>query len=146
MDLQGKLILEGGQLVGDQTTRIIEHLVAFHLIRIAVRESGWAQLYYDPADGRYWERSFPDSHLHGGGAPTLKSITAEVAIELYGKEAISGAGSPMATEADGTSVEYLIDPQNQRIGKKVRRAGAAPHSGEPIYFNLADLVPGGHSG
>lgn len=43
----------------------------------------WETLFRDPVDGRFWERTYPQGHLHGGGPPTLKVISAEDARRKY---------------------------------------------------------------
>jgi hypothetical protein len=30
-------------------------------------QSGWDALYVDPATGKFWELTYPQGHLHGGG-------------------------------------------------------------------------------
>jgi hypothetical protein len=61
----------------------IEALTQQRLQRIASRDGGWTVLYRDPADGRFWELSFPRSELHGGGPAKLSFITRDEAMRLY---------------------------------------------------------------
>jgi Immunity protein 27 len=53
----------------EATSRRIQHLVAEHLVLLGGDASGWNGLYRDPDDGRLWELTYPDSYIHGGGAP-----------------------------------------------------------------------------
>ena len=54
------------------------------LIEITTDTSGWDVLYRDPADGRYWELTYPQSHMHGGGPPRLTHLSFEQAKTKYG--------------------------------------------------------------
>jgi Immunity protein 27 len=67
--LVGGLIFENGQVRGDAVSERIDWLLSHHLEMIADSpESGaWETLYKDPNDGRCWERTYPNSGMHGGG-------------------------------------------------------------------------------
>jgi hypothetical protein len=80
----GQWLEENGQIVGDQECRLIDQLVADHLVKRGSRDAGWTELYHDPSDGSYWELTYPQSHMHGGGPPTLTQITDEEVQTLYG--------------------------------------------------------------
>ena len=84
-DLVGKWIMSDGKVVGDSTTERIEWLVSKVLTRIAFHPElgAWETLFRDPTDGRYWERTFPDSQMHGGGPPRLWHISEEEARIKY---------------------------------------------------------------
>ena len=73
-----------GRAVADEAARRIEELVHSYLRFIGTDESGWDRLYQDPADKRYWELSYPEGHLHGGGPPQLRVIVASEARQKYG--------------------------------------------------------------
>ncbi|PSQ68200.1 MAG: hypothetical protein BRD29_04400 [Bacteroidetes bacterium QH_2_67_10] len=55
------------------------------LPRVGIADGGWSSLHFDPDDGRLWELTFPESHLHGGGPPVLHVISQEEAREKYGR-------------------------------------------------------------
>jgi hypothetical protein len=57
-------------------------------VRLADRECGWTTLYFDPRDSSYWELTYPQSHMHGGGPPQLIQIEKATAKELYPQAAI----------------------------------------------------------
>jgi len=84
-DLTGRWIVVNGKVVGDAATERIEWLTARALEKIAFSpESGaWETLFRDPNDGRYWERTYPKSHMHGGGPPRLWNIAEEEAQKKY---------------------------------------------------------------
>lgn len=52
-------------------------------IEVATDESGWEILYRDSATKELWVRTFPDSHLHGGGLPLLTLFPESEAKEKF---------------------------------------------------------------
>jgi hypothetical protein len=83
-DLLGKWTFLNGRMWADPTTERIEVLVDRHLQKIATDWSGWETLYRDPQDGRYWEHTYPQSEMHGGGPPRLTNISFDEAKAKYG--------------------------------------------------------------
>lgn len=73
--LIGSTYFKDGKVCKDSIFIRIEELISTSLIKIKTDESGWIVIYQDPIDSRYWELSYTDSHLHGGGCPTLKCIS-----------------------------------------------------------------------
>jgi len=59
----------------------IELLVSQHLTKVA--GGGWETLYQDPDDGRYWELTYPQGEMHGGGPPRLTYLPHELAQAKY---------------------------------------------------------------
>jgi hypothetical protein len=82
-ELIGKWIVEKGKIRRDETCERVEKLVAEYLREIARDSSGWEMLYQDPEDRRYWEFTYPQSHMHGGGPPALKCLSREEAKAKY---------------------------------------------------------------
>lgn len=79
----GKWILQDGKPLADAVCARIDFLIN-HCLDFKGRDtSGWDVLYQDPADGRYWELTYPDAYLHGGGAPALRVCSVEDAREKY---------------------------------------------------------------
>jgi len=72
--LKGKWIFDGSSMSGDEICNRIEWLISNYLIEIGTDISGWKKLYQDPEDKRYWELTYPESELQGGGAPILKHL------------------------------------------------------------------------
>jgi hypothetical protein len=70
-----------GRVRADGTCERIEWLVRSYLEKIA--SSNWETLFRDPVDGRYWERTYPMSEMHGGGPPSLFALSAEKAQAKY---------------------------------------------------------------
>ncbi len=54
--------------------RVQEYLEA-NCAELATDESGWETLYQDKSTNELWVRTFPDSHLHGGGLPLLTQLS-----------------------------------------------------------------------
>jgi hypothetical protein len=83
-DLIGKWNVIGGKAVEDETCQRIKSLLTGHLQELGRDQSGWDVLYRDPDDGRFWELTYPQSEMHGGGPPRLTCLTPEQANKKYG--------------------------------------------------------------
>lgn len=86
-ELVGKWILEKNEVRCDATCQRIEQLIAAnHLKQIAVSKQwgAWETLFQDPDDGRYWERTYPEGELQGGGPPRLAWLSRDDAKRKYG--------------------------------------------------------------
>ena len=81
--LTGKWIFTDGIVKEDDISKRIKDLVVNYLLEIATDESGWYKLYKDPNDHRYWELSYPQSDLQGGGPPLLTNLSKVEAKERY---------------------------------------------------------------
>jgi hypothetical protein len=84
--LTGKWIFENNQMRGDEVEERIHWLIAHDLQKVthSPQSGAWETLYKDPDDGRYWERTYPQSQMHGGGPLQLRNLTADEAITKYG--------------------------------------------------------------
>ena len=83
-DLLGKWEVVAGNVVGDVNSERINDLVERYLEKVVVDATGWDTLYRDPDDGRYWELTYPESSLHGGGPPRLTYLSHKQARAKYG--------------------------------------------------------------
>ena len=83
IELVGKWIQTESSLEKDETCLRIERLISDYLIKTANGNSGWEKLYQDPEDNRYWELTYPESEMHGGGAPTLRNLSDIEVIKKY---------------------------------------------------------------
>lgn len=83
-ELRGSWVVVNGEVSADDVCSRIEWLLSHRLERIATDPSGWDLLFRDPRDGRLWERTYPQSHLHGGGPPMLKVLPHGIAQSKYG--------------------------------------------------------------
>jgi len=82
--LTGKWLSREGRAFANETCDRINELVRSHLRELARDVSGWDALYRDPEDGRFWELTYPQSELHGGGPPQLRCLTLDEAKQKYG--------------------------------------------------------------
>ena len=83
-EIRGTWTVVKGRVEADSNCRRINELVAHHLRRVAKDASGWDSLYVDPSDKRFWELTYPESALHGGGPPCLMCIPQDEARKKYG--------------------------------------------------------------
>ena len=84
-ELIGRWIPSTGGLQADDTAKRIEWLTAEILEKVAdsPRWGAWETLFRDPADGRLWERSYPQGEMEGGGPPRIATIPADEARTKY---------------------------------------------------------------
>ena len=73
----------GGMIRADVAAARIEKLTNTYLTKVAVAESGWETLYRDPTDLRFWELTYPQSEVHGGGPPMLRYLPTVEARAKY---------------------------------------------------------------
>ncbi len=83
-ELIGQWHMRASRIIADDTCRRIEELVNKHLVLLGSDPSGWDDLFRDPDDGRLWERTWPQSEMHGGGPPRLSCLTVDEARRKYG--------------------------------------------------------------
>ena len=83
-EIRGKWIIDGRKIQADENCKRIELLITSYLHFIGCDSSGWDRLYLSPDDGRYWELTYPESELHGGGPPCLVCLPIEEAQTKYG--------------------------------------------------------------
>lgn len=79
----GDWIEIAGAVSGDSACKRIQNLTTDYLTELGKDESGWDTLYRDPEDGRFWERIYRMSHMHGGGPPALLNLSEKDAREKY---------------------------------------------------------------
>jgi Immunity protein 27 len=84
-DLVGRWIESDHQIRRDPVCERIEWLIANHLEEVAVSDQwgAWETLYRDPNDGRFWERTYPQGEMQGGGPPRLTVLGEERARQKY---------------------------------------------------------------
>ena len=82
-EIIGQWSYTDGVVGEDANAQRIHWLLARHLTYLETEESGWQKLYVNPGDGQYWELSFPQSDLHGGGPPALTRIAKDAAQQRY---------------------------------------------------------------
>lgn len=85
VEIRGTWSMVAGKATPDANTKRIEVLINEHLKEIGRDAAGWDVLYVDPNDGRYWELTYPQSDMHGGGPPMLKCLTDRRARDKYSR-------------------------------------------------------------
>lgn len=83
IELKGNWKLKGSSIKVDLVCERIEKLISEYLVEIAINENGWNKLFQDPEDKRYWELTYPESEMHGGGPPLLRYLSIQEARSKY---------------------------------------------------------------
>lgn len=73
--LIGSWLRDKNKVVADDVCKRIDWLKSNYLKKITTDESGWEILYQDPNDKRYWILTYPNGDWHGGGPPTLQTLS-----------------------------------------------------------------------
>ena len=79
----GRWIEQNGKMEQDSVCERIQWLTNSYFQEIKVNADSWSALYKNPDDGSYWELTYPMSHMHGGGPPSLTRISKELAERRY---------------------------------------------------------------
>jgi hypothetical protein len=84
--LVGKWVAAEGRVVADATCQRIQTLVERVLERLVdhPNDQGWTTLFRDQRDGRFWELTYPESQLQGGGPPALHMLSPTEVESRYG--------------------------------------------------------------
>lgn len=82
--LVGSWVEKGSSVVQDSVCERIRWLTDSYLEQVAVDGDNWSALYRNPDDGSYWELTYPQSYMHGGGPPTLQLVSKDDARKRYG--------------------------------------------------------------
>lgn len=84
-EIVGRWIFDGRQNQADEACRRIEWLTnsVLHEVASSKESGGWDTLFRDPSDGRLWERTYPQSEMHGGGPPRLAAVAEFEARQRY---------------------------------------------------------------
>ena len=83
--LAGQWIEENGSVKADDVCERIDWLTKNCLKKMAnsKKNGDWEIIYLDPEDGRYWEKTYPQSEMQGGGPATLICISEDEAKNKY---------------------------------------------------------------
>ena len=74
--------VEAGFMVEIMTETEIDAALA-GLKKLGHDRSGWDTLYRDPASGKLWEVTYPESQRHGGGPRQMSEISSSAAGVKY---------------------------------------------------------------
>ncbi|MEH6347469.1 MAG: Imm27 family immunity protein [Bermanella sp.] len=61
------------KLTGSQAITFLEK----NCIKVTTDESGWEILYKEKSSNKYWELTYPNSEMHGGGEPLVSPVAIE---------------------------------------------------------------------
>lgn len=83
--LTGSWVYQDKKMSEDAICGRIKWLIEYELQKIkdSPQWGAWETLYQDTKDGRYWERTYPQGNLHGGGPPQLKCLPEAEAKRKY---------------------------------------------------------------
>jgi hypothetical protein len=83
--LNGNWVLENGGMRGDAVEDRICWLTSEKLVQVAIHPEygAWEILYRDPVDSRYWELTYPQGGMQGGGPTRLHVLSLEFAEAKY---------------------------------------------------------------
>lgn len=84
-ELTGRWVFDGSANRGDFICERIEWLIRHELKRLANSSQwgDWEILFVDPSDGRYWELTYPQGDMQGGGPLQLQVLSAADARTKY---------------------------------------------------------------
>ena len=75
IQIVGTWTFKNGEIIADKNCKRIEYLINSELKKVSSNESGWSTLYLDSQYNNYWELTYPESEMHGGGPPKLEKVT-----------------------------------------------------------------------
>jgi hypothetical protein len=81
-ELIGSWVMRDGRMVSDETETRIKNLIANRLREVSA--GNWCKLYVDPTSGAYWELTYPQGEMHGGGPMKLARLPGEEARRRFG--------------------------------------------------------------
>jgi len=74
----GKWLFDGNKMTADANCKRIEELTTSYFLKVKSSPDGWSVIFQDPLDLRYWELSYPQSEMQGGGPPMLSLVDDSV--------------------------------------------------------------------
>jgi hypothetical protein len=73
-ELREVWIMAGAHIVAGGDSETINDWLATKLEKITTEKSGWVTLYRNRESGEFWEMSYPNSEMHGGGPRLLTCL------------------------------------------------------------------------
>ena len=73
--IKGEWKFKNKRVIADKNCQRIEFLIESELDKISIDNSNWSTLYLDSRNETYWELTYPESEMQGGGPPKLEKIT-----------------------------------------------------------------------
>lgn len=72
-----KFVLNGSTVVRSGDADKIDALLLNELLKVATTDDGWRTLYRQELTGHYWELSYPQGEMQGGGPRQLTRLAPE---------------------------------------------------------------------
>ena len=73
LDLRGEWVIRDGKVIAEGDSMSIDSLLV-DLERVADKEGGWTILYRHCKTHEFWELSYPQGEMHGGGPRRLRQM------------------------------------------------------------------------
>lgn len=73
------LVVEGSSVLRSGDADKIDALLSSELVKVATADGGWRTLYKHQVTGDYWELSFPQGEMPGGGPRQLTKLEQSTA-------------------------------------------------------------------
>ena len=84
VEIRGSWLMVNGRMTEDDVCHRIKAITENQLQHIGTTTGGWERLYRDKNDGRYWELTYSQSEMHGGGPMALFLISSAAIRTKYG--------------------------------------------------------------
>jgi immunity protein 27 of polymorphic toxin system len=81
--LIGEWKLVDGLRVADPVAQRIYELISNELQKVSASSDGWNVLYRDSRDGRFWELTYAQGEMYGGGPPILTHLSEQDIVGKY---------------------------------------------------------------
>lgn len=83
--LEGNWLFDGEKIRSNETEKRIIWLIESYLNKIAISPDlgAWEILFQDSNDQRFWELTYPQSDMQGGGPKVLRVIDCDTAYSKY---------------------------------------------------------------
>lgn len=76
-DLRDIWISEDGKMIARGDAAAIDDMLATKLEKVSSNASGWLVVYRHRETSQFWELSYPQSEMHGGGPRRLRLMGEE---------------------------------------------------------------------
>ncbi|MDB5407069.1 MAG: hypothetical protein JWL84_1981 [Rhodospirillales bacterium] len=77
-ELRDVWVESGAEVAAEGDSATINDWLATKLEKIQTDTSGWLILYRNRESGEFWEMSYPDGHMHGGGPRLLLCLGSAI--------------------------------------------------------------------
>ncbi len=75
--------MKDDKIVENSNCALIKEKLTNALIQVAISTDGWTTLYKEKNSDVYWELTYPQSEMHGGGPAQLESFNYDKIKNKY---------------------------------------------------------------